>query len=107
MHGLARDFALLVPLTVCPHSRLNVYVLMLIASLIVKYSITAKIIMSSKNYSYRKLFFIPKRDLYNGALDCPIIRHSVDKSIRVYLLAPYFSVGFGQFYERGKVSNLL
>lgn len=38
MHGLAKDFALLVPLTVCPHSRLNVYVLMLIVSLIVKHS---------------------------------------------------------------------
>ena len=40
VHGLARDFALLIPLTVCPHSRLNVYVLMCITSLIVKHSIT-------------------------------------------------------------------
>ena len=52
LHGLARDFALFVPRTVCPHSRLNVYVLIITSFVIVDCNIT------STNYFVKYKFYL-------------------------------------------------
>ena len=71
LHGLARDFALFVPRTVCPHSRLNVYVLIITSFVIVDCNIT------STNYFVKYKLIVQVKiistelDLYN---DRPISR---------------------------------